>query len=140
MKTKLLNIISFFKKNTWLFWALLVTSILIPLWISDYKKITSNSRYALGRTTESYASKGTKRLTRYVFYVDGNIEKGSHTELLMNARDDIIVPDGKYLVIYAVDDPEVSILLVDNPIRDTINLDSLNALGVDKSKISWLDL
>lgn len=140
MKSRITELISFFKKNDWLFWMLIVVIVLIPVWILNYNRITSNSKYALGTTTESYVAKGYRKQTDYTFFVEGKKLRGSYTELSINARDDIVVPNGKYLVIYAVEDPEVSILLIDKPIKDTIDLDSLNTLGVDKSDIHWLDL
>ena len=51
--------------------------------------------------------------------------------------DRIIVPDGKYLVIYSVDNPKVALILFNKPILDSDDIDSLINVSVDKNDIKW---
>ncbi|MGK0175560.1 MAG: hypothetical protein ACI9AT_001947 [Ulvibacter sp.] len=134
------RIIEYFRKNKWLFWLIFSVSILIPVWVLDYKDMSTNARYAVGVTTKSYTIKGLKKQTEYDFFVGARKIKGSQTEVLINARTNVVVPNGKYLVVYSTSNPKSSILLFDKPLIDTINIDSLNKLGVVQEDINWLDL
>lgn len=134
------KIIEYFRKNNWLFWLLFSVSILIPVWILDYKNMRLNAKYAMGITTKSYTLKGFKKQTEYEFFVGTKKVTGSQTQVLSNSRKNVIVPGGKYLVIYSASNPKSSIILFDKPLIDSINIDSMNKLGVNKDDINWLDL
>jgi hypothetical protein len=125
--------------DKWFLVCILAFLVLGIYWSFRYFSISSNASYAIASTTKSYIAKGVRKQTDYYFFVNGVKTKGSYTELVKSAKE-IVVPNGKYLVVYSTSNPNVSILLIDKPITDTINIDSLNELGVDKNDIDWTKL
>ena len=109
--------------------------IAVPAYYFMYFDISKNAMYAIGTTIES---KDTSR-AKYYFYLGKRKMKGSYTEFGDNIKK-IKAPNGKYLVVYSSRNPEYNILLIDKPIIDTINIDSLNAIGVEEDDIDWTKL
>lgn len=126
----------FYKKRKILVWIVAILLFLIPSWIISYQELKMNGQYAIGITTETYYPKNYRKLTEYYFYFDGKKIEGGYSELAWDTKQ-IKVPKGKYLVVFSTKDPEKNILLIHKPVIDTINLDSLNKIGVDTEDIDW---
>ncbi|MFT6020840.1 MAG: hypothetical protein ACI9CQ_003646 [Saprospiraceae bacterium] len=126
----------FYKKYDWLIWTGIVLIIIFFAGVYEYVSIKRNPRYAIGETRKVTLSKGIKRETKYEFSVDGNRFRGTYVELSFNAKE-IVVPDGKYLVLYSASNPELNQLLVDKPILDNIDIDSVNLVGFNEEDLSW---
>lgn len=129
----------FVKKNPSFVWIFLLMIFIVSGWVFSYNDIKNNSKYAIGTTTDYKIKKGYQKETNYYFFLNDKKIDGYYFELLKNSKP-IKVPNGKYLVVYSTRYPETNYLLVEKPILDTINIDSLNKIGVDENDIDWTKL
>ena len=127
------------QKYNWLFLILFMLCLIIPIWVLDYQKLKSTPKYSIGVTLKSSVAKGYMKEIDYYFYIKNQRIKGEYVYVFKKTTP-LIVPDGKYLVVYAKTDPSINLFLFDKPIEDTINLDSLNAIGVHEDDIRFWGL
>ncbi len=116
--------------------ASIVIIVLIVSWIRDYQSITRFPKYAIGTTVQ----RGDFGSIEYEFIADGEKVTGSLSKYNLPLKRNVKIPGGKYLVIYSTKRPEISILLINRPVLDSIDVDSLLSLPISKNEIRWYKL
>lgn len=116
----------------------LIISLIIHA-ILRYNNIQTHGKYAVAYTTDSFYQKGSRKVISYEFYVKNKKYTGQISDGLFNRVGEVKAPGGHYLVLYYPKRPKNNILVSHKPVPPTINLDSLNMLGVDKRDFEWND-
>ncbi|MEM6967232.1 MAG: hypothetical protein AAF573_20890, partial [Bacteroidota bacterium] len=97
-------------------------------------------KYSVCTTIYENVSKGYKDNIFYEFEVDNLKKKGYVTNYFLHRlKNEVKVPNGKYLVIYSIKNPKINIIVENRPVLGDINLDSLNSIGVNSDYIDWND-
>ena len=120
-----------------LFW---IAAVLFLVYYFQYgfQALSKNGKYVIAKTTRSTYYKAIRRGVDYEFTINDKMYGGQHTEI-KGFETDIVIP-GYYLAIYSTKNPEISVLLIEKTVSQEFNIDSLNAIGLDKSDIKWWNL
>jgi len=116
--------------------------MLIVLIIDFYKyvELQEHGKYAIAEITSDFYTKGVRKETWYKFTIRNKSSfeefKGVNSPFF-SKRKRTVNKGEQYLVVYSEKNPKNSSLLLDRPVNESLNLDSLNNAGVDINDITF---
>lgn len=115
------------------FWFVIIAVglILLAKYRNEYL-LKSSGKYVIGETELLQKKKLGLKVIRYKYSVNAEKYKGEYAWGSIFGGLPVI-PKQKYLILYSTTNPEISQLLPQVPVQDTINLDSLNQIGIDSN-------
>lgn len=96
-------------------------------WIYKDRELEKRGRYTIGVTVDTYRTLKSGRWIKYNFNVNNKTFEDSERE---DNRISVVVPNGRYYVLYVSDKPELNEVLFDKPVPDSIKAAPLE--GWDK--------
>lgn len=116
-------------------WGLVIIVILLGLYIgiTRFIQLKLNAIYSLGVVEELLVKKGYNWEYSYSFDWRNATYKGIYTSTGKDTRIEI---GDKFLVVFSPKNVKNNQLIVDKPVDEAFNIDSLNKLGVDPKDIT----
>lgn len=123
-----------FFTNGWVLVGFFIIGLAIFYEISTAKKLQETGRYNIGKVL----SMGSNLLGTSYYYEYSVRGRKYHREVIISRSKAVLNATGKkYLVIYNPSNPKTSALVISKEVLKTINLDSLNKLGIQEEVTYW---
>ncbi len=131
------------RKNTYIAF-LIVIIIVVILGYFKHIELKEHGLYAIGEVTSSlYTNKGARKEIWYKFKIKDkphNEFRGIYSPFILYR---LFLPKinpkkgEKYLVVYSQKNPKNNFLILAKPIKEYLNVDSLNNKGIDTNDINF---
>ena len=108
---------------------------------NKYYHLKNFAKYSIATTTFRSASKGYNEKIYYDFVTSNGQKRQGYISnfILHRPKNKVKYPNGKYLVIYSTKNPNINILVESKEIKTSVNLDSLNSIGVSRDDWNFWD-